>query len=73
MRSSLPALSRIGHGHITVRQAQAALPEDVWRAYFKFAFTRNPYDRVGKSGRVAPTSRLRRTPLAAAQAVFPLP
>ena len=43
--SPLPALSRIGHGHITVRQAQAALPEEVWRTYFKFAFTRNPYDR----------------------------
>lgn len=45
LRSPLPALAKIGHGHITVREAQAALPDDVWRSYFKFAFVRNPYDR----------------------------
>lgn len=44
VRSPLPALARIGHGHIAVRQAQAALPTDVWR-YFKFALVRHPFDR----------------------------
>ena len=45
VRSPLPALRRMGHGHITLRQAQAHLPEAVWRTYFKFAFVRNPCDR----------------------------
>ena len=43
--SPLPALRRMGHGHVTLRQARAHLPEAVWRTYFKFAFVRNPYDR----------------------------
>ncbi len=43
--SPLPALRRMGHGHITLRQARRHLPEAVWRTYFKFAFVRNPYDR----------------------------
>ena len=45
VRSPLPALGRIGHGHISFREAQPHLPEAVWRTYFKFAFVRNPYDR----------------------------
>ena len=45
VRRSLPALARIGHGHIALRRARPHLPETVWRAYFKFAVVRNPYDR----------------------------
>ncbi len=45
VRSPLPTLARIRHGHITVRQAQRHLPEAVLRSYFTFAFVRNPYDR----------------------------
>ena len=45
----VPALARVGHGHISLRQAQAHLPERVWGAYFKFAFVRDPYDRFVSS------------------------
>ena len=45
VRSPLPALARMRHGHISLRQARPHLPDAVWRTYFKFAFTRNPYDR----------------------------
>ncbi len=43
--SPIPALARIGHGHVTVRQARSSLPPAVWRSYFKFALVRNPFDR----------------------------
>ena len=43
--SPLPALARIGHGHVRLRDVQAHLPEDVWRGYFKFAVVRHPLDR----------------------------
>ena len=45
VRSPLPALRRMGHGHVTLRQVRRHLPEALWRTYFRFAFTRNPYDR----------------------------
>lgn len=45
VRLPVPALARIGHGHITFRQARACLPEAMWRQYFKFACVRNPYAR----------------------------
>ena len=45
VRSPLPTLRRMEHGHITLRQARAHLPEAVWRTYFKFAFVRNSCDR----------------------------
>ena len=45
VRMPVPALARIGHGHVTFAQARAALPETTWRGYFKFACVRNPYDR----------------------------
>lgn len=45
----VPALARVGHGHLSLRQAQAHLPEEVWAGYFKFAFVRNPYDRFVSS------------------------
>lgn len=43
--SPVPALARIGHGHITLQQAEAHLPVAVQRSYFKFAMVRNPYER----------------------------
>ena len=46
MRLPVPALARIPHGHISARQAEAGLPAAMWRGYFKFAFVRNPYDRL---------------------------
>lgn len=45
VRLPVPSLARIGHGHITLRQVRAGLPEAVWRDYFKFACVRNPYAR----------------------------
>ena len=45
VRSPLPALARIRHGHVTLRQARRHLPEALRRTYFKFAFVRNPCDR----------------------------
>ena len=44
-RSPVPMLARLGHGHVSARQAQAHLPGCMWRSYFKFAVVRNPYDR----------------------------
>ena len=43
--SPVPAIARIGHGHVTAQHAQAHLPATVWRSYFKFAMVRNPYER----------------------------
>lgn len=45
VRLPIPALARVGHGHLTLRQVRTHLPETVCRDYFKFAFVRNPYDR----------------------------
>ena len=45
VRSPLPALARIRHGHVTLRQARPHLPREVWRTYFKFAFVRDPRER----------------------------
>ena len=44
VRIPVPALARIGHGHVSFRQVQACLPEAAGD-YFKFAVVRNPYDR----------------------------
>ena len=44
-RLPVPELARLGHGHISLRQVQSSVAEDVWRGYFKFAVVRNPYDR----------------------------
>jgi len=32
--------------HATCLKLQRDLPEDIWRDYFKFAFVRDPYDRM---------------------------
>ena len=45
-----PALKNISHGHISVLQAKAVLPAEVWDNYFKFAFVRNPFDRFVSFG-----------------------
>ena len=45
VRLPVPALARLNHGHLTLRQVRANLPPTVWRDYFKFGFVRNPYDR----------------------------
>ena len=45
VRLPIPALARVGHGHLTLRQVRTHLPETVCRDYFKFGFVRNPYDR----------------------------
>ena len=44
-RLPAPALARLGHGHISLRQLQTNVAESIWRSYFKFAIVRNPYDR----------------------------
>ena len=45
LRLPILDLARIGHGHISLEQAQASLPSEILREYFKFAMVRNPYDR----------------------------
>ena len=45
VRLPVPALARIGHGHVTLRQLRACLPEAICRDYFKFACVRDPYER----------------------------
>ena len=37
VRSPLPALRRMLHGHVTLRQARPHLPEALWRTYFTIA------------------------------------
>lgn len=44
VRVPVPAIARIGHGHVSFRQVQACLPGETGD-YFKFAVVRNPYDR----------------------------
>lgn len=44
-RSPLPAIARMAHGHVTLRQVRRHVPAAVWRASFTFAVARNPYDR----------------------------
>jgi hypothetical protein len=41
----MPALARIGHGHITLAQVRSFLPPADFETFFKFAFVRNPFDR----------------------------
>ena len=41
----VPALARLGHGHISLLQAATHLPGTICRDYFKFAFVRHPFDR----------------------------
>jgi hypothetical protein len=41
----IPELARIRHGHLTLSQVRPHLGADVFDAFFKFAFVRNPFDR----------------------------
>ena len=45
LRLPILELARIGHGHISLRQAKACLPSEIWDEYFKFSMVRNPYER----------------------------
>lgn len=38
-------LAAIRHGHLSLKQVRPFLGGDVFSAYFKFAFVRNPFDR----------------------------
>lgn len=42
----VPGLARLGHGHVSFRDAAAHLPREVWHGYFRFAFVRDPFDRL---------------------------
>ena len=39
-------LTRQFNKHATARTLMRDLPGEIWRDYFKFAFVRNPYDRI---------------------------
>ena len=41
----IPALAKLIHGHISVREIKPHLDLAVWQSYIKFGFVRNPYDR----------------------------
>ncbi len=41
----IPDLARIGHGHISLAQLRPYVKPDEFKAFFKFAFVRNPFDR----------------------------
>lgn len=44
-RFPFPELSRLRHGHISVRQIKPVLGEALFAQQYKFAFVRNPFDR----------------------------
>lgn len=44
-RMPWPELARLGHGHISLAEAQPVVGRDTFDSYFKFAFVRNPFDR----------------------------
>ncbi len=41
----IPDLARLGHGHLTLAQVRPYLQPEMFEAFFKFAFVRNPFDR----------------------------
>lgn len=41
----IPELARLGHGHISLAEVRPFLGEEIFSAYLKFAFVRNPFDR----------------------------
>jgi len=44
-RFPFPELAQLRHGHLGLAQVRPFLGEEVFDAYFKFAFVRNPFDR----------------------------
>lgn len=44
-RFPFPEFAGIQHGHISTRQIRPVLGDEVFGAYLKFAFVRNPFDR----------------------------
>lgn len=44
-RIPIPEIAALKHGHISLRQIKAHLPDEIRDPYFKFAFVRNPFDR----------------------------
>lgn len=42
----VPALAAVGHGHVSVRQAEQHLPAAMWDQYYKFAVVREPVARL---------------------------
>jgi hypothetical protein len=44
-RFPFPEFANIRHGHISTRQIRPVLGEEIFNAYTKFAFVRNPFDR----------------------------
>lgn len=44
-RFPIPDLARLKHGHLSLQQVQPYLKPETFKAYFKFAFVRNPFDR----------------------------
>jgi hypothetical protein len=41
----IPALARLQHGHLSLQQVRPYFPPEEFKAFFKFAFVRNPFDR----------------------------
>ena len=44
-RFPFPEFADIRHGHISTRQIRPVLGDEIFAAYTKFAFVRNPFDR----------------------------
>ena len=44
-RFPFPELAQLRHGHLGLSQVRPFLGDEVFDAYFKFAFVRNPFDR----------------------------
>ena len=43
--SPLPEIAAINHGHVSYRQLSSAVGPETLSRFFRFAFTRHPYDR----------------------------
>jgi hypothetical protein len=46
IRGALKMVQFDPHKHRFARELRAAYGEEIWRSYFKFAFVRNPWDRL---------------------------
>ncbi len=45
-RFPFPALAKLQHGHLSLAQVQPYLRPEEFNGFFKFAFVRNPWDRL---------------------------